>query len=120
VESIPKAYPLEILLQEKVVNDTIGSTNVVLLASQNEVIVKTGSTTYSAGGEVRAYDRGDYMFEPGSTPDTVRSGDGRIWQVTEEALVGPEGEVAPRINGHLAYWFGWYAFFPKTLLYSGE
>ena len=28
------------------------------------------------------------------------------------------GEIAPRINGHLAYWFGWYAFFPQTLLYE--
>ena len=33
------------------------------------------------------------------------------------ALVGPDGELAPRINGHLAYWFGWYAFFPDTELY---
>ncbi len=42
---------------------------------------------------------------------------GRAWQVTEEALLGPDGERAPRVNGHLAYWFGWYAFFPNTLLY---
>jgi hypothetical protein len=42
---------------------------------------------------------------------------GGEWQVTEKGLMGPYGEVAPRINGHLAYWFGWYAFFPNTLLY---
>ena len=25
------------------------------------------------------------------------------------------------INGHLACWFGWYAYFPNTLIYeSGE
>jgi hypothetical protein len=25
--------------------------------------------------------------------------------------------MLPRLAGHLAYWFGWYAFFPNTLLY---
>ena len=43
---------------------------------------------------------------------------GRAWQVTEEALLGPDGEIAPRLPGHLAYWFGWYAFFPLTQLYG--
>ena len=38
--------------------------------------------------------------------------------VTEEALLGPESETLPRLPGHLAYWFGWYAFFPKTLVYG--
>jgi hypothetical protein len=38
--------------------------------------------------------------------------------VTEDALIGPEVQSAERVNGHLAYWFGWYAFFPNTLLYS--
>lgn len=26
--------------------------------------------------------------------------------------------TAPRLGGHLAYWFGWYAFFPNTLVYA--
>jgi hypothetical protein len=43
---------------------------------------------------------------------------GREWQVTEEALMGPEGETLPRLGGHLAYWFGWFAFFPNTQVYG--
>lgn len=43
---------------------------------------------------------------------------GNTWQVTEDALLGLDGETAPRLGGHLAYWFGWYAFFPKTQLYK--
>ena len=34
------------------------------------------------------------------------------------ALIGPNGESLSRINGHLAYWFGWYAFYPDTLIYE--
>ena len=36
----------------------------------------------------------------------------------EEALIGSDREQALRISGHLAYWFGWYAFFPLTLVYG--
>lgn len=25
----------------------------------------------------------------------------------------------PRVPGHLAYWFGWYSFFPQSELYTG-
>ena len=46
--------------------------------------------------------------------------EGRLWQVTEEALLGPDGETAPRVNGHLAYWFGWFSFFPHTLVYGED
>lgn len=27
--------------------------------------------------------------------------------------------IDPRFAGELAYWFGWFAFFPKTELYGG-
>ena len=121
VENIPKAYPVAILIEEQVVNDTIGDTNVVLVAARDDITVSSGPvTTYNAGGEVRAYNREDETFEPGPDPDTVLDSTGRSWQVTEEALVGPDGELVPRINGHLAYWFGWYSFFPKTLLYGEQ
>ena len=60
------------------------------------------------------------MFTPASDPDTVLDSSGRVWQVTEEALLGPEGGSKPRVNGHLAYWFGWFSFFPNTLLYGTD
>ena len=31
-----------------------------------------------------------------------------------------EDEPALRVNSHLAYWFGWFAFFPNTLVYGSE
>ncbi len=124
IEDIPKAYPVEILTNEEVVNDTIGQTDLVLIASRGEVTVtgdsqRAGEVFYNAGGEVRAYARvNDEAFSPAQNPDTVLDSKGLSWQITEEALIGPEGELAPRINGHLTYWFGWYSFFPQTLLYE--
>lgn len=125
IDGTPKAYPLDDLVLEGVVNDQIGSTNLVLVANRGRVSVRgeslrQGNVVYDSGGEVRAFDRGDELFSAGDDPDTVLDARGRAWRVTEEGLLGPEGEIAPRINGHLAYWFGWFAFFPNTLVYGNE
>lgn len=40
---------------------------------------------------------------------------GDTWRVEEEALVRIQDQMRlDRLPGHLAYWFGWYAFFPQT------
>ena len=125
IDGTPKAYPLDDLILEGVVNDQIGGTNIVLIANRGRVSVRgeslrQGNVIYDAGGEVRAFDRGDELFSAGDDPDVVMDARGREWKVTEGGLLGPQGEIAPRINGHLAYWFGWFAFFPNTLVYGNE
>jgi hypothetical protein len=111
------------LVEEQVVNDTLGETQLVLLAQRGTVEVegfnqRIGPVAYDSGGEVRAYHRGQQTFFPGPAPDKVLDEQGNTWQVTEDALIGPDNETAPRLGGHLAYWFGWFAFFPKTLIYK--
>jgi len=123
VGGIPKAYPLARLVEEIVVNDTIGDTNVVLVATRGRVTVngsslRSGNVTYDAGGEVRAFLRGEESFAPGVGPDAVVDTRGREWLITEEGLRSPDGKLAPRLSGHLSYWFGWFAFFPHTLIYG--
>jgi len=123
VGGIPKAYPLARLVEEIVVNDTIGDTKVVLVATRGRVTVngsslRSGNVTYDAGGEVRAFLRGEESFAPGVGPDAVVDTRGREWLITEEGLRSPDGKLAPRLSGHLSYWFGWFAFFPHTLIYG--
>lgn len=123
VDGTPKAYPLALLVEEGVVNDTVGETNVVLVAARGRVTVngesiRSGSVTYDAGGEVRAFLRGAETFTAGASADELLDARGGIWRVTEEALLSEDGEVAMRLSGHLAYWFGWFAFFPHTLVYG--
>jgi hypothetical protein len=123
LDDVPKAYPVTDLLAERVVNDVVGETAVTLIAAGEIVEVdgtsqRTGPVTYTSGAEIRAFARSEHTFSPGPDDFTVLDEDGRSWQVTEEALVGPDGETLTRINGHLAYWFGWYAFYPETELYQ--
>ena len=120
-----KAYRLTALAEERVVNDAVGEQPVVLVAARGEVTTEgahdiIGPLVYNSGGEVRAFDRGDRTFTPTDNPDRLLDATGSEWRVTEEALLGPGDERLERINGHLAYWFGWYAFYPDTEVYGAN
>lgn len=103
----PKAYPLEILGKERVVNDTLAGINLTIFAD-------------AATRTARAYERREYSFAPGSTLASVVEQTSReVWQVQEEHLVNPRsGERLLRLGGHVPYWFGWYAFYPNTEVYT--
>lgn len=105
----PKAYPLSILQEELVVNDT--------LAGQNLVVVHE-----DGGLGARAYDRGQHTFTSAAEETTrvLLDEAGHEWQVTEKALLGEDEEELLRLPGHMAYWFGWFSFYPRTEVYGVE
>ena len=118
-----KAYPIDVLAEERVVNDVFNDQPIVLVTEKEIDTLgysRVGPVLYPSGGEVRAFERGERRFYPGPEDGTVVDASGAEWEVTEDALVGPGGERLPRISGHLAFWFGWYAFFPETELYAGS
>ncbi len=61
INGLPKAYPVEILAEEQVVNDNIDDTSIVLITNSDNVTVAGISrrdrrpVTYTAGNAVRAY-----------------------------------------------------------------
>ncbi|HSF19139.1 MAG TPA: DUF3179 domain-containing protein [Vicinamibacteria bacterium] len=105
VNGRPKAYPIELLKSERVVHDRLGGTSLVLVTSPDS-------------GAVRAYEAGERQFAFGEDAGVLVERKTRErWRVEEEALVSPSGESLPRLSGHNAFWFGWYAFFPTTDVY---
>jgi hypothetical protein len=101
-----KLYPLGVFDREPVVNDTVDGTSVVLVGR-------------SATRTVRAYERGDRRFRVGSGPDElIEEGPGWRWRIEEEAVVSAAGDRLARLAGHLAFWFGWFAFHPDTPVYG--
>ncbi len=118
-----KAYPIDVLAEERVVNDVFNDRPIVLVTEQAIDTLGygrgVGPVLYPSGGEVRAFDRGERRFYPGPEDGGVVDATGATWEVTEDALIGPNGERLGRISGHLAFWFGWYAFFPETEIYRG-
>ena len=89
-----RAWPLSAFAEEMVINDAVGSRELVLLG---DPVTRT----------VRAYERRGQTFAKGEGPDVLRGPEGGAWRVTEAALEGPGGERLPRVPGHIAYWFAW-------------
>lgn len=75
---------------------------------------------YDRGGHAaRAYERRGHTFSV-AAQDTGLLVDerGRPWQVAEEALIDEAGTELARLPGHMAYWFGWFSFHPRTEVYG--
>ncbi len=111
-----KAYPLAAIIPERVINDRVGDTDVLIIAeaSPERDFFEPG------GAAVRAYDSGGLIFEAGADDASLTSADGRSWEITEAALISEDGQQLQRIGGHLAFWFGWFGFYPDTLVYGAE
>jgi hypothetical protein len=107
IDDRPKAYPLSVLKDELVVNDTHSGQNLVVIHEDG-------------GHGAVAYERGEHTFTLAS-PETTTiliDEDGNQWQRTENALISNTGEELSRLPGHMAYWFGWFSFYPRTEVYG--
>ena len=114
IDDVHKAYPVDVLQRERVVNDEVGGAEVVVISS-------------SASPDARVYARDGrrFVLPTGGTPAVglptlLTESDGAEWQVTEDALVNTAdaSQTLPRLPSHYAFWFGWYAFRPDTLVYG--
>ena len=82
--------------------------------------------TMAGAGAARAYQRGTSLFSRAQQHEseegiiTLVSERGLRWRVEEEALVQANDPThrLPRLPSHMAYWFGWYAFYPATDVYG--
>ncbi len=94
-----KAWPLSLFEKRPVINDTAGAISLTLVGN-----VKTRT--------VRAYRTEGQSFEKADGSGEIKL-DGKAWQVTEDALVGPDGKKHHRLPGHIAYWFAWNGYLGK-------
>ena len=74
----------------------------------------------AARGANRVYESsssGPLELKPSGTAALVDAS-GRRWRITEEGLIEESGEARrfPRVPAQRAFWFGWVAQFPDTIL----
>jgi len=98
---VEKAWSLKDFTGGKVINDTAGILDLVLIGD-------------AATRTVRAYRADGRDFSKGADAELLVDATGKAWTVTEDALVGPAGEALTRLPGHVAYWFAWAGYFGKT------
>ncbi len=100
------AYPILTVAKRGLVHDQIGSQPVVVIATAD-------------GSGARAYDSGGLRFSDLDRSRTsLRSNDGRRWQVTEAALAAPDGARLERLPGHNSFWFAVINHAPSWRLYE--
>ena len=108
-----KAYAVQDLQDARLVNDTVGGMNVVVVASPE-----------SRAG--RIYERGDLTFasadddDPDLAPAALVDDTGVRWTVTEEALIADAdpAQRLPRIPSITSFWFGWFQYHSDTEVYE--
>lgn len=108
-----KAYGVPDLQQVRLINDTVGGLNVVVVASPE-----------SRAG--RIYERGDTVFalpatdDPEKPPSALVDETGASWQVTETGLVSAAdpSRSLPRVPSLTSFWFGWFQYHPETEVYQ--
>ncbi|MGH8442751.1 MAG: hypothetical protein ACRETF_07620, partial [Nevskiaceae bacterium] len=67
-------------------------------------------------GANRVYETGTLRFTGWDGASGVTDTEGGRWQLHEDGLIGPQGARLPRYPAHRAFWFGWRAAYPDTVL----
>ncbi len=96
------AIAADFLAARRVYHDRVGSVSFVVLTDSS--------------GANRVYESRGVAFASWNAENVARDREGRVWKVDEARLSGPGDETLRRLPAHRAFWFGWYAAYPKTRL----
>lgn len=125
VDDVDKAYPFEVISEERAVNDVVGETPVVVLwgGDTADALDAASIAAGDAIGTGIAFDRrvdgqtltfsavGDDRFTDEETSST--------WSLLGQATDGPlEGEQLETVPHRNEFWFAWASFFPDGAVYS--
>jgi hypothetical protein len=102
--SPPFAISTALLRERPVLNTEVAGTSVVVITS--------------AAGASRVYASQSYRFVSVGEDGTLLDAAGKAWVVDEDAVTATfDADIRlPRLPAHRAFWFGWYAQHPDTVL----
>ena len=107
-----KAYSIDALRQDRVVNDSVGGIDLVIIGS-------------SLSADALAFRSEGIQFAlpddaPDSLPNMLLDEDGAVWHVERDRLWKDDdpARTLPVHQANVSFWFGWYITYPDTLLYG--
>ena len=107
-----KAYSIDAMRESRLVNDSVGGTDLVVVASS---LSADALAFRSEGIEFTLPDDA-----PNSLPETLLDEEGAVWHVERDRLWKDADPVQtlPLHPANVSFWFGWYITYPDTLLYG--
>jgi hypothetical protein len=113
IQSASKAWRVADLQDVRLVNDTVGGVDIVIVASPDS---RSGRVYERAGARFSTADNGEVSGPPSILADST----GSRWNVTEQALVNADdpGIKLLRIPTTTSFWFGWYQYHPETEIFE--
>lgn len=114
LEGVHKAYPIELLREERIVHDRIGDVGVVVIASAT-----SSDAHIFENPDGLKFRVPDNASEAGF-PSKVTDGNGTEWEVSRESLTNTtEPSIKLKVvPSNVSFWFGWFAFHRETELYG--
>lgn len=120
------AYPLTILAEVSVINDSQGGRNLVIF-HKSGTSSALGAAAIAQGADVGATGVFDPVLDGQQLTFSQHNGQivdaetGSQWNILGQATSGPLAgkQLTPIVHGD-HFWFSWAAFRPDTLIYTGE
>lgn len=106
-----KAYSIDAMNQSRLVNDSVGDVDLVVVASSlsaDALAFRSEGNSFTLPDDV-----------PVGLPTTLLDEDGAVWHVERDRIWKDEDptEALPLHPANVSFWFGWYITHPDTLLY---
>ena len=127
IEGVPVSYPFELLREERVVNDTVAETPIVIFyhggvaSALGDHVINNARDIGTAGMYEAALDGELLRFDANDDGSFSDQATGSIWNSFGEATDGPLAGTQLRwIQAFPHFWFAWAAFYPDTLLYGED
>ena len=113
IQSASKAWSVADLQNVRLLNDTVGGVDIVIVASPDS---RSGRVYERAGASFSIAANGEVSGPPSILADST----GSHWNVTEEALVNVDDPATKllRVPTTTSFWFGWYQYHPETEVFE--
>jgi hypothetical protein len=107
-----KAYPLDILLREKLIEDEIAGAPILLMVGPDGASIRTFEASADTGKPI-TFVSNDTTVKDAETAST--------WNFQGCAVSGPmTGRCLTEVESHKDYWFDWVNHHPATAVFHGE
>jgi len=121
-----KAYPFEILREERVINDAIGETPIVVFfqsgvaSALGDYVIDTARDIGTAGMYQSSFDGQILHFTANNHDGSFTDEEtGSTWNAFGEAIAGElAGSQLNWVHAFPHFWFAWAAFHPETEVYG--